>query len=402
MWRRRYPRAVGAWWRRVVVLLGAGVLAHGAHATLCGGQSYPFPYTDVSSVVGPDFCPGILEAYVLGVTQGTTPTTFSPMQSVNRTQMTTFLQRSIDQTLKRSSRRATLGRWWLPGGTDAMQSIVVGDSPSHCAADGDAIWVANDSQVVKIEASTGKVLDTWAGAIRSRSILAAGGRIFATGDDSPGKVYVIDAAQAAGAVTVAATGLGNGPFGIAYDGRRLWTANASGSISIVTVQEATPYPVTNVSAGFVRPVNVLYDGSSIWVVDNWASALLRLDANGAVVQTVSVGAGPTSAVFDGTNIWVANASSSTISVVQAATGATVATILADGTNQLFGPAGVSFDGERVLVTNFSGWSLTVFKAADLSFVASVPLSYGAFPRFPCSDGIDFWVPQLLEASLLRF
>ena len=42
-----------------------------------------FPYTDVAGV-GDAFCPGIMEAYVLGVTRGTTPTTFSPNDNVSR------------------------------------------------------------------------------------------------------------------------------------------------------------------------------------------------------------------------------------------------------------------------------------------------------------------------------
>ena len=64
----------------------------------CGTGSYPFPYTDVASV-GDAFCPGIMEAYVTGVSKGTTPTTFSPNNTVTRVQMTTFLQRSLDQGL---------------------------------------------------------------------------------------------------------------------------------------------------------------------------------------------------------------------------------------------------------------------------------------------------------------
>ena len=78
---------------------------------LCGGVDYPFPYTDVSGV-GAAFCPGIMEAYVTGVSKGTTPSTFSPSETVTRVQMTTFLQRSLDQGLARISRRAALDEWW--------------------------------------------------------------------------------------------------------------------------------------------------------------------------------------------------------------------------------------------------------------------------------------------------
>ena len=44
----------------------------------------------------------------------------------------------------------------------------------------------------------------------------------------------------------------------------------------------------------------------------------------------------------------------------------------------------------------------MFKAADLSFVANVSTGAGAFPRFACSDGINFWVPIGNTASVVRF
>src|ERR1700675_4426975 len=91
----------------------------------CGTGSYPFPYTDVASVTDP-FCPGIMEAYVTGVSKGTSPTTFSPNNTVTRVQMTTFLQRSLDQGLARSSRRAALNQWWIPQTTVATQTIPTG------------------------------------------------------------------------------------------------------------------------------------------------------------------------------------------------------------------------------------------------------------------------------------
>ena len=76
---------------------------------MCGGTSYPFPFTDVAGVGAP-FCAGIMEEYVTGVSKGTTPTTFSPNQTVPRLQMTTFLQRALDQGLTRTNRRAALNR----------------------------------------------------------------------------------------------------------------------------------------------------------------------------------------------------------------------------------------------------------------------------------------------------
>jgi hypothetical protein len=393
--------------RRWFLALGLGLASAlsitPAQATLCGGANYPFPYTDVSGVGAP-FCPGIMEAYVTGVTKGTTSTTFSPNDNVIRLQMTTFLQRSLDQGLARASRRAALNQWWTTQTAVALQSIVLVGSPQAWAADETNIWVTTDAgRVVQIEASTGTGLNHWTGATAPSGVLVLGGRVFVAGGDiSSGFLYLIDPTQAAGTVTTAASNLGNGPAGIAFDGTHLWTANPfGGSVSIITLAGTTPYPpgnVTTVSTGFSQPLGILFDGASIWVTDIGANKLFKLDASGTIVQSVSVGLEPDNPVFDGENIWVPNVGDSSVTVVQASTGNIVATIAANGTNQLNGPVGASFDGQRILITNFNGSSVSVFKAADLSFIAN--LSTGPLqPLTACSDGTNFWVTA---NDLLRF
>jgi hypothetical protein len=367
---------------------------------MCGGQNYPFPYTDVSGVGAP-FCPGIMEAYVTGVSKGTTPTTFSPNNTVTRVQMTTFLQRSLDQELTRTSPRAALNQRWIPRTTAAMQTIAVGGSAISCAADGEDIWTSTFGSVAQVQASTGKVLGTWTGATGSYAVKVVAGKVFVAGQTTPGSLYVIDPTQSPGPVTLAAGNLGNQPFGIAFDGTSLWTANFGppGSVSIIMPQP--PYTVTTVTTGFSVPTGILFDGASIWVADGGAGELLKLNSSGAIIQTVPVGAGGSSPVFDGANIWVANAFDSSISVVQASSGNVVATIVADANNQLSDTDTASFDGERILVTNQTGQSVTLFKAADLSFIANV-VTGPSTPYGACSDGINFWVPLIGTGTMLRF
>jgi YVTN family beta-propeller protein len=393
------PRTSGL--HRLLVVVGFGFASASVYAQqMCGGQSYPFPYTDVSAVGAP-FCPGIMEAYVTGVSKGTTPTTFSPNDIVTRVQMTTFLQRSLDQGLARTSRRAAFNQWWTPQTTNAMQTIAVGGNAISCAADGADIWVANFGQVIQLQAGPGTVLGAWTGATGSNVLAVVAGKVFVAGQTTPGSLYVIDPTQSPGPVTLAAGNLGNQPFRIAFDGTQLWTANLGppGSVSFITPQ--SPYTVTTVSTGFLIPTGILFDGASIWVADGGAGTLLKLDASGAVIQTVTVGAGASSPVFDGANIWVANAFGNSVSVVQASTGNVIATIDTDANNQLNDPNWASFDGERILVTNQTGNSVTVFKAADLSFISNVTMG-SSQPYGACSDGIDFWVPLIGTGTVLRF
>jgi YVTN family beta-propeller protein len=394
-------------WRRWLLIVGFGVtgalsMSPVQAQEMCGGLTYPFPYTDVASVGAP-FCPGIMEAYVTGVSKGTSPTTFSPNNTVTRVQMTTFLQRSLDQGLKRTSRRAALNQWWTPQTANAMQTIGVGGiagDPLYCAADGEFIWTSTLGDVVQVQASTGAVLGTWTGIPNSESLVIVAGKVYLVGQTSPGTLYVIDPTQPPGPVAPAANTLGDNPIGIAFDGTNIWTANyGGGSVSIINPQATT---VTTVTTGFTNPFGVLYDGAHIWVTDIVAGTLLKLSSAGAILQTVPVGTNPWFPVFDGTNIWVPNNGDNSITVVQASTGNVVATISPDASNQLNGIRTASFDGERVLITNTLGDSVSVFKAADLSFIANVPTGTSTAPWGACSDGINFWVPLAGAHNLLRF
>ncbi len=355
---------------------------------LCGAVTYPFPYTDVAGVGAP-FCPAIMEAYVTGVSKGTTPTTFSPEETVTRVQMTTFLQRLLDQELARASRRGAISQWWTPQTSNALHYAPPGGQ--FCAADGKDIWTSTGSGVVQVAASTGSLGGTWTGAANSQGLVIAAGRTFAVDDTTPGSLYAIDPTQPPGPVTSVAT-LGDSPVGITFDGTNLWTANYSGSVSIIRPQAATPYPVSTVTTGFTNPYGILYDGAHVWVTDQGAGTLLELDSGGAILRTVPVGTAPGLPVFDGANIWVPNAGpGNSLTVVQASSGNVVGTINPDASNRLSGPTAASFDGERILITNNLGNSVTLFKAADLSFIANVPTGASTTPYGACSDGINFWI-----------
>jgi hypothetical protein len=229
------------------------------------------------------------------------------------------------------------------------------------------------------------------------------GKVFVTGSDSPGRLYRIDPSQAAGAVTTVASNLGIDPFGIAFDGARLWTANPGpvpGSISIVTPGAAIPWTVTTVTAGFSEPVGILYDGANIWVTDDGPWTLLKLNSGGAILQTVSVGPVPYYPAFDGTNIWVPNAGGpSSVSVVRASSGAVLATLTGNGLGQ---PTGAAFDGQRVLVTNFSNGSVSLWKAADLTPIGSFATGVGSQPYGACTNGVNFWITLSGSGQLARF
>jgi YVTN family beta-propeller protein len=214
---------------------------------------------------------------------------------------------------------------------------------------------------------------------------------------------MIDPRQPAGPVTVVASNLGAGPNGIAFDGSRIWTSNSGNpaSVSIITPTTTTPWTVTNLATGVSSPNGILFDGSNIWVTDGGGTnRLLKLDQNGAIVQTVNVGSNPQFPAFDGTNIWVPNSFDNTVSVVRAATGAVLATLSGNG---LSGPIQAAFDGQRILVSNEGAGSVSLWKAADLTPIGNFSVGGGSVEPFgACSDGTNFWITLFGTSNLARF
>ena len=392
--RRARGRAMLALAAVVALLAGAGGSLFGD----CG------PFTDFTDA---GFCPFVLEIFYLGITTGTTPTTYDPGSPVSRLQMAAFLSRSVDRVLNRGSRRAALDQFWTTKVETNLGLTTVGAGPQLLKSDGRDIWVASSegNSVSHVRGTDGNLLETWTGATSATGVLVAMGRVFVTGALSfptPGNLYRIDPTQPAGAVTTVASNLGLLPIGLDFDGTRIWTANAdnvAGSVSIVTPGASIPWTVTTVTTGFQSPIGVVYDGAFVWVTDFNPPRLFKLDSAGAILQTVTVGFQPRYPVYDGTNIWVPNNGSDSITVVRPGSGVILQTLTGNGLN---GPLAAAFDGQRVLVTNLLGDSVSLWKAADLTPLGSFPTGPNTKPVGACSDGIDFWVTLLTTNKVARF
>jgi hypothetical protein len=307
----------------------------------------------------------------------------------------------VDRALDRSSRRAAMRRFWTAQNAGVLGLTTVGAGPEAAAFDGADIWVANTSAstVARVAAGSGKLLEVWPGATSPSSVLIAMGRVFVTGLLTPnGSLYAIDPSQAPGSAGGIASNLGGFPRAMTFDGGRIWTSNFEGSVSIVTPGTSLPWTVTTVTAGFASPFGALYDGASVWITDAGAARLRKLDANGAILQSVTVGAGPGFPIFDGTNIWVPNSSESSVSVVRATSGAVLATLTG---NEVSTPIAAIFDGERVFVANEAG-TVSLFKAADFTPLGSVSIGGATVPFGGCADGVSVWIALNNAGSIARF
>jgi len=152
----------------VLASLFAAALAGGASSALLGLCG---PFTDAAADA---FCPFVLEVFYLGITTGTTPTTYDPTADVTRLQMAAFLSRTVDGTLRRASRRAAANKFWIPGSGAALGLTTVGASSYGVAFDGADLWVGNQGGTVsRVRASDGRLLETWTGATDANQILVA-------------------------------------------------------------------------------------------------------------------------------------------------------------------------------------------------------------------------------------
>lgn len=365
----------------------------------CNGSNVIIPFTDVGSSIF--FC-SIAEAYFSGLTFGTKPVQYSPSQPTPRDQMSAFITRTLDQSVKRSIRRTAMRQTWDTqlAGNLGLTALTGSSSTRLVESDGADLWVASNisGTVSRVKASDGALLGMWTGAADAYGVLVAMGKVFVTGGTAPGSLYSIDPALPPTVVTTVASTLPDGPFGISYDGQRIWVAALSG-VSYITLN---PTVVTNVTAGFTAPVGIIFDGSSIWVADGGDNKLKKLNSDGSIAVSVNVGARPQHPAFDGINIWVPNFDGTSVTVVRA-TGGLSGTVLATLTgNGLGSPTQAAFDGERILVTNLNSHSVSLWRASDLTAIGSFSTGGGTFPLGASSDGVNFWITLNGSTQLARY
>jgi hypothetical protein len=372
-------------------------------AVLAGGatrvvQDQCGPFTDVT----PAFCPYILELYYLGVTAGTSATTFSPDDPLTRGQGSVFVAKGLNQALARSSRRAALGQWWTTRSEQALGLTTVGPNPQLAVSDGADVWVSLPNSVARVRASDGKLVETWTVAAQLNGITAAMGQIFATGYSSGGywALYRIDPALPAGAMTEVARLAA--PLSVAFDGSRFWTANGDlRSVSITTPGPTLPWQTTTISPQDLgEPLFLVFDGSSMWAITGGEASFVQFDESGAILRTVlfpDYETIPGRPAFDGTNFWVPDSYADSVILVRASDGAVLTTLTGKG---LVGPILAAFDGTRVLVTSTTG--VFLWNASDLTPIGFTPIGAGALPYGVCSDGLNFWITLEGIDQLARF
>jgi hypothetical protein len=359
----------------------------------CGGANINVPFEDIQG--NPFFCL-IAEAYFSGLTAGTSATTYSPGQPVTREQMAAFITRTLDQSLKRGSRRGALDQWWTAkDDTGARKRAdLEGDFLNYVKSDGKDLWVVSANGLSRVDPVTGQET-SYPSLISPAGVLVAMGYVFVTGVSNGNyALYRINprlSPNALGAVTLVTSNLGVLPRSLAFDGKKIWTANQGGSVSLI--DPANNYSVITRPLG-VQLVGILFDGNNIWVTDGGNGNLVKLDSFGFVIYTAVLGGDLAFPTFDGTNIWAPDPSAGKVYVVRASNGALLATPQLNGAHHFLAAA---FDGERVAVTDTTGY-IHLWRATDLTYLGNSEIVDHRTPAGICSDGKRFWATMRADSD----
>ncbi len=252
----------------------------------------------------------------------------------------------------------------------ALRAVYKVPGPWGMAFDGRNIWVANYSgdTVTKLRAADGALMGIYPVGVNPRAVLFDGAYIWVASGGVSGSLTRLRAADGAPVWTIPV----DDPWGMAYDGKTVWVTN--NRANRVTRINSAGCILGEYKAG-ERPMGIAFDGISLWVADNGGAELTRLSAvNGARIGEVPVGVDPFGVFSKGHFVWVAR----TDGVLAKLTtrGCLVGTYDAG----LY-PDGIAFDGANIWVADNEG-AVKVFRAYSGSLVATCKI------RQPCRPGAE--------------
>jgi YVTN family beta-propeller protein len=301
---------------------------------------------------------------------------------------------------------------WYQDPTRTATFPTVGAKPFGLAFDGSSVWVANSGSdsVSKVNPATGAMTQTalTAGSIPFE-VAFDGTNIWVT-DNGSGKVSKIVAATGVKVAdyntSLVAPLATSGPVGVAFDGTNIWIANSTtGPALTPTGRVSKINPATGaIIAEFPTsatansgPVGVAFDGTNIWVTNNTAGTVSRIDrTTNAVTEfpTSNSSAEPWGVAFDGTSIWVANGVTNHVSKIDPVTGSILFEVNTAGVL----PQEIAFDGSSIWVSNTASGNVAKIDPSSLT-VATIPT--GASPQGIAYDGTNVWVANSGPSTLSR-
>ena len=283
----------------IPVCLTAAILA-GASSALVGSCG---PFTDEAADA---FCPFVLEIFYLGITTGTTATTFDPTSTSPGFRWRRFSRERWTGALKRGSRRAALDQFWTTQNATVLGVTTVGAfSAVRPVRRNGHLGRERQRTVSRVRGERRQDAGDLDGSRRVPTACSRRwGRFFVTGTRCPGNLYEIDPSSRPGRDDGGEQPRRPRPPASPSTARGSGRRTSGGSGLDRRPPAPIPWTVTTVTTGFIdddrRPVR------RIEHLGHGASAGTSLEArfdrrNSADRHALRVSAFP---VFDGANIWV--------------------------------------------------------------------------------------------------
>jgi len=191
----------------------------------------------------------------------------------------------------------------------------------------------------------------------------------------------------------AAVAVGQSPAGLAYGAKSLWVANeGAGTVSRLDPRDGRVQQTVDVGAA---PNAVAITGDDVWVVNGADGTVSRVNALiNRVVQTIDVGNQPSAIGAGAGGVWVANTADDTVQRIDPRSGVPGPEIDVGGR-----PSGVAVAGGTIWVSNALDGTVSRIDAG--SGQPLEPVSVGAGPRGITATPSAVWVANSLELSVSR-
>jgi hypothetical protein len=307
--RSKILRAVGL---VILTMLAGAMNSLQADNGTCNGGSITLPFSDVAGSIF--FCQ-IAEAYFCGLTNGSSATTYSPAAPVPREQMAAFITRTMDQSLKRGSRRGKLQQWWTQKAFTSTALTPVGSNPGGVA--NYPAGIAYNGEYLMLSSFSG----------------SNSGGVTIYHVPSHGK-------------TTVTTGFSD-PWGVIYDGNAFWVTDVGDNqIKRLNVNGQIQQSIVLGSHSY-QPI---FDGANIWIPCRDQNLVIVVKAsNGSVIALLPGNglSGPVSASFDGERVMIVNNLGNSVSLWRASDLSPLGSV-STGANT--SPSGVCSDGRNFWIT----------------------------------------------------
>lgn len=205
-------------------------------------------------------------------------------------------------------------------GSSIGPAIAVSPHPTAIEVADGVVWVADpDGTITRIDAADGVMVGTTATGGVLVDLANADGVVWAA-DIQAGAVWAVDASNGASRVPIVVPA---GAVRLAVAGTKLWVSGIDREVTPIDRLTGTVGAAVPAGEG---PIGMAADGrGTLWVVSSDSRSVARLDAadGRALAERVGVGPAPVAVAVSGDDVWILNQDGPSLSHLDAISGSAV-------------------------------------------------------------------------------